>query len=315
MQKYKEHSDAKRYKSHIKELQRSIRTAGLQVPLKVVAAEEGGDWKLAPGADRPHFEPGRYWLVDGHHRREALLVEGHQMVAVEILPGLGFEEALDACRLSNGHVIQPMSPDERTENAWSALNQKRDTYRRMELKQAAELLQVSEPTIKRFRKTVRDDGIKAGWIDADASRDKQKLQLQEYWNKPSTLRTLSKVPWRMYKRRLRQGSGTTSDAARRRMIKMAMVQYGFGTDGRFRPEDLVAAWVELGKEADRADAHQYLLDKYKPKISQPKEDDDDDDDGSVPVSSGFSVHPEIRQMAYRGLEISAIGEGFDEGSV
>lgn len=59
MQKYKEHSDAKRYKDHVNQLTRSIKATGQQVPLSVVAAEEGGSYELAPGADQSHHVPTR----------------------------------------------------------------------------------------------------------------------------------------------------------------------------------------------------------------------------------------------------------------
>ncbi|VXC15989.1 conserved hypothetical protein [Pseudomonas sp. 8AS] len=276
MQKFKEHSDAKRYKEHINQLNRSIKAAGQQVPMKVVAAEEGGNYELAPGADRPHHVPTRFWLVDGHHRLEALKKAGKAEALVEVIPGLGLADALDAARLANQHVIQPMSPLERTENAWTAFNLERDTYRKMSVKEVAVLLGVSENTIKRFREAVRQEGIKAGKIDPEAPRDKVEQQLQAYWNRKTTWRRLSIITWAMFKRERQEPSKRTSAAAQKHVAKMAAVQALLGEDGRHDDKSVVAAFIELGREADRPDGIAFLRAKYKPKVHQPVTTEDDD---------------------------------------
>ncbi len=195
MQKYKEHSDAKRYKDHIAHLTRDIKTRGQQVPLLVVAADERVRWELSPGADRPHPIFTHYWLVDGHHRLEALRRGGATEALVEILPGHGIADALDAARLANQQIIQALSPLERTENAWYAMNLERDTYRKLPVKEAAALLGVSENTIKRFRDAVRKEGLAAGKIDPNAPRDKAEQQLQAYWGLKRTCHRLSIITW------------------------------------------------------------------------------------------------------------------------
>ncbi|GEM_PF-1451834 len=279
MQKYKEHSDAKRYKDHINQLTRSIKAQGQQVPMKVVAAEEGGTYELAPGADRPHHVPTRFWLVDGHHRLEALKKAGAAEALVEVLPGRGFADALDAARLANQQIIQALSPLERTENAWSAFNQERDTYRKMNVKEAAALLGVSENTIKRFRDAVRQEGINAGKIDRDAPRDKAEQQLQAYWQRKTTWRRLSIITWRMFQKQRQDGGKRTSAAALKHVVKMAVVQVLFGVEGRYDHKAVVAALEELGREAGRPDGAAYLEAKYKPKVHQPETTDDDESVG------------------------------------
>jgi ParB-like chromosome segregation protein Spo0J len=281
MQKYKEHSDAKRYNDHINQLTRSIRAHGQQEPIKVVAAEEGGRWELAPGADKPHHIPTKYWLVDGHHRLEALKKMGATEARAEVLPGLGFAEALDASRLSNQQVIQALSNLERTENAWSAFNLERDTFRKLPVKEAAERLMVSPATIKRFRNAVRKEGIEAGKIDPDATRDKLEQQLQAYWNRKRTWERLGILTWGMFKERRQEPSKRTSGAARKHLIKMAVIQALLGEDGRYDAKDIAEALEELGKEAERPDAIAYLEDKYKPKVHQPTDTDDEEDMGDV----------------------------------
>lgn len=276
MQKYKEHNDAKRYKDHINQLTRSIKAGGQQVAMKVIAAEEGGSYELASGADRPHHVATRFWLVDGHHRLAALQKAGIETAHVEVLPGLGFADAMDAARLANPQVVQSLSPLERTENAWTAMNLERNTYRNMLVQEAASLLCVSENTIKRFRDAVRQEGIKAGKIDPDAPRDKLEHQLQAYWQRKSTWSRLSAISWGQFKRD-RQGSSTrTSAAALKHVAKMAVIQALFGEDGRYDPKVIVAALVELGREAGRPDGAVYLERKYKPKVYQPTTTDDDE---------------------------------------
>lgn len=280
MQKFKEHSDAKRYKDHINQLTRSIKAVGLKEPLKVVAAEEGCRYELAPGADRSHPVPVRYWLVDGHHRLEALKKVGQKETLVEVLPGLGFADAQDASRLANQQIVQSLSPLERTENAWSAFHLERDTYRKMSLKEASQLLGVSEATIKRFRDVVRQEGVAAGKIDPNASRDKVEQQLQSFWSLKRTWGRLSVITWGQYHLSRKEPSKRTSGAARKRLIKIGIIQYLFAEEGRFDPKDVTEALEELGQEAGRLDAAAYLEEKYKPKISQPTaayEDDLGDD--------------------------------------
>lgn len=279
MQKFKEHSDAKRYKDHITRLARSIKVEGQQVPLKVVAAEEGGYYELAPGADKPHHIPTRFWLVDGHHRLDALKKVGIPEVRVEVLPGLGFADALDASRLANQQIIQALSPLERVENAWSAFNQERDTFRRMPIKEAATRLGVSENTIKRFRDAVRQDGINAGKIDPNAPRDKAEQQLQEHWQRKTTWRRLSIITWGMFKKQRQDGGKRTSPAALQHVVKMAVIQALLGEDGRHDDKSVVAALVELGREAGRPDGIAFLRAKYKPKVYQPVTVDDDESMG------------------------------------
>jgi ParB-like chromosome segregation protein Spo0J len=274
MQKYKEHSDAKRYKEHINLLRRSIKADGQQVPLKVVAAEEGGSYELAPGADRPHHVPTRFWLVDGHHRLEALGKAGIAVALVEVLPGLGFADALDASRLANQQIVQALSPLERVENAWSAFNQERDTYRKMNVKKAADQLGVSENTVKRFRDAVRQEGINVGKIDRDAPRDKAEQQLQAYWQRKTTWRRLSIITWSQFQKQRQDGGKRTSPAALKHVVKMAVIQALFGEDGRYDPKVIVTALEELGREAGRPDGAAYLEAKYKPKVHQPVTTDD-----------------------------------------
>jgi len=280
MQKFKEHSDAKRYKDHINQLFRSIKAVGLKEPLKVVAAEEGCGYELAPGADQSHPVPVRYWLVDGHHRLDALKKAGKSEALVEVLPGLGFADAQDASRLANQQIVQSLSLLERTENAWSAFNQERATYRKMGLKEATQALGVSKATIKRFRDAVRQEGVAAGKIDPNAPRDKVEQQLQSYWSLKRTWGRLSIITWRQYQLSRKEPSKRTSGAARKHLIKMAIVQLLFAEEGRFDPKDATEALEELGLEAGRPDASAYLEEKFKPKVSQPTaayEDDLDDD--------------------------------------
>lgn len=277
MQKFKEHGDGKRYKGHVADLRRSIRAKGQQVPLRVIAAEEDCVWKLADGADKAHAEPTKYLLVDGHHRLEALQKEGILEAAVVVLPGLGLLDALDACRLSNQDVIQGMSPDERTENAWSAMNQQRDTYRRLPIHELVQILGVSESTIKRFRSAIRQDGIEEGKINPQASRDNAELQLQDYWNRKAKGH-LELITWRMHKRGRRKPAGPSSAAANRHRIKMAVVQLLLGTDGEYELDDVIVALEELGADAQRPKAAEYLMKRYKPKISQPVNNDYDDEE-------------------------------------
>lgn len=278
MQKFKEYSDGKRYKGHIADLSRSMRTKGQLTPLLVVASDEGCQWALAEGADRAHPVPSKFFLVDGHHRLEALQRVGIPTALVTVLPGLGFLDALDACRLSNQDIVQGMSPDERTENAWSAMNQERDTYRRLAVTEAAEVLGVSGSTIKRFRAAVRQDGIDAGKIDTNASKEKIDMQLLAYWGRAAR-KHLAVVSWRTHKQARRKPSSPASAAAMRHKIKMAVVQTVLGTDGEYDPTDVLRALVELGEHAQRPNAIEYLINKFKPKISQPVLGDDNDDDG------------------------------------
>ena len=276
MQKYKEHSDAKRYKDHIAHLARDIKARGQQVPLLVVAADEGVRWELPPGADRPCPIFTRYWLVDGHHRLEALRRAGANEVLVEILPGQGIADALDAARRANQQIIQALSPLERTENAWYAMNLERDTYRKLPVKEAAALLDVSENTIKRFRDAVRKEGIAAGKIDPDAPRDKTEQQLQAYWGLKMTCHRFGIITWTQF-RQVRKGPATrTSGAARKRIIKMAIIQTLFGEEGRYESKDIMEALAELGREADRPDAAAFLEAKYKPKVYQSTTTDEDE---------------------------------------
>ncbi|MFK3771670.1 ParB/RepB/Spo0J family partition protein [Pseudomonas sp. NPDC089406] len=274
MQKYKEHSDAKRYKDHINQLTRSIKAGGQQVAMKVVAAQEGGSYELASDADRPHHVATRFWLVDGHHRLEALKKAGIAEALVEVLPGLGLADAQVAARLANQQIIQSLSPLERTENAWAAFNLERDTYRKMPVKEAAALLMVSENTIKRFRDLVRQDGVKAGRVDADAPRDKVEEQLQAYWQRKTTWKPFSVITWTQVRKQRQEPSNRTSGAARKHIIKMAIVQVGLGEDGKFEPKDFVEALEELAREAGRPDGIAYLERKYKPKVYQPTTTDD-----------------------------------------
>lgn len=298
MQKYKEHSDAKRYKDHVNQLRRSIKADGQQVPLQVVAAEEGGVYELAPGADRPHHVAARFWLVDGHHRLEALTKAGVAEALVEVLPGLGFADALDASRLANQQIVQALSPLERVENAWGAFNQGRDTYRKMPVKEASVLLGVSENSIKRFRDAVRQEGINAGKIDRDAPRDKAEQQLQAYWQRKTTWRRLSIISWRMFQKQRQDGGKRTSPAALKHAVKMAVIQALFGEDGRYDPKVIVTALEELGREAGRPDGAAYLEAKYKPKVHQPVTTDDDEAvDGDVDHSQ---VGVEVARMHAEG---------------
>lgn len=276
MQKYKEHSDAKRYKEHINQLKRSIKSNGQQEPMKVVAAEEGGTYELAPDADRPHHVPKCFWLVDGHHRLEALKGTGATEALVEILPGLGFADALDASRLANPHTIQPLSAIERIENAWAAVNLERDTYRGMSVKDLAALLGISENTIKRFRDAIRQEGIENGKIDSNAPRDKLEYQLQTYWQRKSTWSRLSVITWSQFKKQRMEPNNRTSGAARRRIIKMGIVQTVFGVDGRYEDKDVADAIRELAQDVGRPDGIAFVLEKYKPKVSQPTSMEDSD---------------------------------------
>lgn len=276
MQKFKEHSDGKRYKRHVADLRRSIRSKGQLNPLLVVASDEGCKWALADGADRSHPNPSKFLLVDGHHRLEALQREGIPTALVTVLPGLGFLDALDACRLSNPDIVQSMSFDERTENAWSAMNQERDTYRRMGVKEAVDILGVSESTIKRFRSAVRQDGIDAGKIDPKASKEKIDMQLMAYWARVA--KSLAVVSWRLHKQNRRKPSSPSSAAAMRHRIKMAIVQTVLGTDGEYDLADVLQALIELGETAGRPNAMEHLTKKFKPKVSQPLVDDDNDGD-------------------------------------
>lgn len=294
MQRYKEHSDAKRYKDHINQLTRSIKAEGQQVPMKVIAAEEGGSYELAPGADRPHHVPTRFWLVDGHHRLEALKKAGAAEALVEVLPGLGLADALDASRLANQQIIQALSPLERTENAWNAFNQERDTYRKMNVKEAADQLRVSENTIKRFRDAVRQEGAKAGKIDPDAPRDKVEQQLQAYWQRKNTWSRLSIITWSQFKRERREPNKRTSAAALKHVAKMAAIQALFGEDGRYDHKVIVDALIELGREARRPDGAAYLESKYKPKVHQPTTTDDDEAMGDDVDHSQLGL--EVAQM-------------------
>lgn len=274
MQKFKEHSDAKRYKEHIAQLARDIKGRGQKVPLLVIAADEHVRWELPPGADRPRPIFTHYWLVDGHHRREALLRAGATEALVEILPGQGIADALDAARRANQQIVQALSSLERTENAWYAMNLERDTFRKLLVKEAAAELCVSENTIKRFRDAVRQEGIAAGKINPDAPRDKAEHQLQAYWGRKSTWHRLSIVSWSHYKRARKEPTTRTSGAARKRLIKMAVIQALFGEDGRYETRDIVEALAELGREADRPDGAAFLESKYKPKVYQPTTTDE-----------------------------------------
>ncbi len=276
MQKFKEYSDAKRYKHHVNELARDIKTSGQQTPLTVVAAEEDGSYQLAPGADQAHFVPTRYWLLDGHHRLEALKKIGSEAAQVEVLPGKGFADAMDAARLTNQQVVQSLSPLERTENAWSAFNLERDTFRRMSVKMAAAKLRVSENTIKRFRDAVRQEGIQSAKIDPNAPRDKVEHQLQAYWSRKSTWGRLSIITWHAFKRSRRESNNPTSSGALKHLVKMEIIQKLFGEDGRHDPGVIVAALIELGRDAERQDGAAYLESKYKPKVYQPGTTDDDE---------------------------------------
>lgn len=296
MQKYKEDSDAKRYKDHIKQLSRSIKADGQQEPIKVVAAEEGGRWEFALGADQSHFIPAQYWLVDGHHRIEALQRMGATEVRAELLPGRGFDDAFDASRLSNQQVIQSLSTLERTENAWSAFNQERDTFRKLPIEEAAERLTVSTTTIKRFRDAVRQEGVRAGKIEPEAPRDKKEQQLQAYWNRKGTWKRLSVITWGMFRESRKEPSKRTSGAARKRIIKMATIQTLFGEHGRYDLKDVVEALKELGEEAKRPDAAAYLEDKYKPKVHQPTDTDDDEEDTGNVVAHHQQRHKRVPRM-------------------
>jgi ParB-like chromosome segregation protein Spo0J len=269
MQKYKEHSDAKRYKDHINQLTRSIRAQGQLEPLRVIAAEEDGRYELAPGADRPHFIPVRYWLVDGHHRLEALRKARQESAQAEVLSGLGFDCALIASRLANQQVVQSLSAIERTENAWSAFNLPSDHFRRMGVEEAARVLSVSPATIKRFRDAVRQEGARTGKVDPDASRDKIEQQLQAYWNRKSTWSRFSIITWRQFQDARKEPSKRTSLAAQVRMIQIAIAQTVYGEDGRYDDPAISRALAVMGREAERPDADTFLRNKYKPKVSQP----------------------------------------------
>lgn len=292
MQKFKEHSDAKRYKDHVNQLTRSIRALGQQVPLSVVPADEGGSYELAPGADQAHFVPKFYWLVDGHHRLEALKKTGSELAKVEVIPGKGFADALDAARLANQQVVQSLSPLERTENAWTALNLERDTYRRMSVKTAAATLSVSENTIKRFRDAVRREGVQSEKIDPSAPRDKVEQQLQAYWNRKSSWGRFSIIAWHVFKRARREVPNPTSAKAEKHRIKMEIAQLLFGEEGRHDLKLVVAALIDMGREAERPDGAAYLESKYKPKIYQPVTTDDDEAEGD---------HVDYHQL---GLEVA-----------
>lgn len=292
MQKFKEYSDAKRYKHHVNDLARDIKTNGQQTPLTVVAAEEGGSYQLASGADQAHFVPTRYWLVDGHHRLEALKKIGSDAVQVEVVPGKGFADATDAARLANQQVVQSLSPLERTENAWTALNLERDTYRRMSVKTAAATLSVSENTIKRFRDAVRREGVQSGKIDPSAPRDKVEQQLQAYWSRKSSWGRFSIIAWHVFKRARREVPNPTSARAEKHRIKMEIAQLLFGEEGRHDLKLVVAALIDMGREAERPDGAAYLESKYKPKIYQPVTTDDDEAEGD---------HVDYHQL---GLEVA-----------
>lgn len=280
MQKVRDDNDTKRYRAHIKDLKRSIEREGQRTPIMVVADnKEGLTYHLAPGADLAHPLVSRFWVVDGHHRLEAIRELKLEAVKVEVLEGLGFEAALVASKLSNQDIIQGISRHERTENAWSALNLSSDLYRTMPVKESARVLNVGEATIKRMRQSIREEALERGAVDESLPRPEQERQFLAYWNRPAVTYRYSLVTWAMHSKGRRDG-GELSSGAQVYRLKMSVVQTAFGVSGRFSDEEVRRALMELGDEVKKHGVS-HLDQKYKPHVTPLEEEDLEGIDGGM----------------------------------
>jgi hypothetical protein len=201
-QKWRDDNDAKRYRGHIKDLAGGIEREGQRVPIVVVADIP----KDVFGKETATAS--KFWLIDGHHRLEAMKRLERSTIKVTVVEGQGIQDALVKSKLSNRDIYQGFSRVERIENVWSALNLPRDDYRRLPLKEAATVLNISPATIKRMRQAVREDAMRAKAIDPSMSKDKQNEQFMAYWNKPATYSHLYTWTWYRY----RQGRQEKAEA-------------------------------------------------------------------------------------------------------
>lgn len=280
MQKVRDDNDAKRYRAHIKDLMRSIEREGQQTPIKVVADDkEGLTYQLARGADRADPVASYFWVVDGHHRLEAIQELGWETIKVIVLEGLGFDCALAESKLSNRDIIQGITRLERTENAWSALNLESDRYRSMPVSESARVLCVGEATIKRMRQAIRGEALEHGAIDEKLARPEQEKQFLEYWGRPSVTSRYSLITWAMHSKGRRERR-ELSDAAQIHRLKVSMVQTAFGVDGQFNDDDVRRAFMDLGEEAEKHGVS-HLTQKYKPHVTQSEEWEQEMDDSDM----------------------------------
>lgn len=277
MQKVRDDNDAKRYRAHIKDLARSIEREGQQTPIKVVADDGAGlTYELPPGADKAHPVATKFWVVDGHHRLEALSQLGCEQVKVTVMDGLGFDDALAESKLSNRDIVQGISRFERTENAWSALNITSNRYRAMPIKDAARLLCIGEATLKRMRQAIREEAIEYGAVDTSLPRPEQERQFMAYWGRGSTLQRYSIVTWEMH-RKGRRPMPEQSSNAKIFHLKRAITQAVFGDEGRYSNDEIRRALTELGEEALKHGTS-HLAQKYQPHITHSDEDEEDVED-------------------------------------
>lgn len=275
MQKVRDDDDAKRYRFHIKDLARSIEREGQRTPIRVVADNgDGLTYELAPGADTSHPVATEFWVVDGHHRLEAMRELGLESVKVTVLEGLGFDDALVESKLSNRDIVQGISRLERTENAWSALNIKRDRYRAMPVKEAAGQLCISTATLKRMRQAIRDEAIEVGAIDESLPRPEQERQFMKFWGRKSILHRYSLITWAMHSKG-RRAMTEPSVSAKVFLLKVAITQSAFGDEGRFSSDEIRRALTELGEEAQKHGVS-HLNEKYKPHVTHSYGDDDEE---------------------------------------
>ena len=100
------------------------------------------------------------------------------------------------------------------------------------------------------------------------------------------------MPWHVFKRARREPNNPISASAEKHRIKMQIAQLLFGEEGRHDLKLVVAALIDMGREAERPDGAAYLESKYKPKIYQPVTTDDDEAEGD---------HVDYHQL---GLEVA-----------
>lgn len=211
---------------HLEDLRLAISRGESLPPVLVVQAEDD--------------KPNRFYLVDGYHRYWAHRVLNMESIGSCLLDGKGFTDALIASGRANKNHGLRLTKDQKTENAWRALNlPESDYYRRLNKTQAEGALGIDRETIKKMRQNVRQQGVERGRIDPGLKGKAAEEALLSYWNENPSPDT-----WRM----ARRGTGPERKDAKWQVkrVCLALAQTLTNYEAVYGPEVAKAALYEVG---------------------------------------------------------------------
>lgn len=211
---------------HLEDLKLAISRGEPLPPVSVVQAEDD--------------KPDRFYLVDGYHRYWAHMSLNRGAIEAHVLDGKGFTDALIAAGRANKNHGLRLTKDQKTENAWRALNlPESDYYRSLNKTQAEAELGIDRETIKKMRQNVRQRGVERGLIDPHLKGRAAEEALLTYWNDNPCPET-----WRMARRGAEPERKDTKWQVKKAAQALAQVLVNF--EAAFGPEVAKTALYEVG---------------------------------------------------------------------